>query len=511
MKQSHLILSNALAIWACRVLLLVPQLILVPYLIATIGEAGYGVYTLVWSLLVSIEQLQRSLQSGVVKYSAGFLAQERIDDVNRVVSSSFIYSLLLAVVACTGILGAAALYDNTGRQIGSALIVVCVMVFFIMPLTPYVAVIQSRQRYYVEAIAEIIAKYLGLGTTFAWFAWMTPSVKTLIIIMAGTLLLSRIAQVPVAYKLLRGLQNRPCFFDKGIFRMIATFGAATVLASLCLIANSTGVRWLMGILVSTSFVAHLAIMLMPGTLLSQIVTAMTITIMPATSAYEATGNQRMLEELMIQSMRYVTILALAAVLTAGLLMSNVLRAWVGPEYVFLSPYALILFTCLSFMLSTSTAHHMLKGMGKLRNVVFIYFVGLLVVPITSILVLFYILKNPYVAVSFGLSAGYIVCGCLQIAYCTQAVRANFWVLLRTVYARSIMLAAIVYLVAISALTTIGICELPGRICAAPLAILLFCSGCYFFIATAAERQQIKGIFELVKAIFTLNTRQRKEA
>jgi len=40
MRQSHLILSNALVIWGTRVFLLVPQVILVPYLIATIGESG---------------------------------------------------------------------------------------------------------------------------------------------------------------------------------------------------------------------------------------------------------------------------------------------------------------------------------------------------------------------------------------------------------------------------------------------------------------------------------------
>ena len=76
--------------WATQVLQLVPQLIIVPYLIGTIGDAGYGVYALVWSLMMSIEQLQSSLQQGVVKYSAGYLAQGRVDDVNRIVSSSFV-------------------------------------------------------------------------------------------------------------------------------------------------------------------------------------------------------------------------------------------------------------------------------------------------------------------------------------------------------------------------------------------------------------------------------------
>jgi len=155
--------------WAARVFLLVPQVILVPYLIATIGESGYGAYALVWSLTMSIEQLQRSLQSGVVKYSAGFLAQGRVDEVNRVVSSSFVYSLLLAVVAATGILVAAVFYKDPSGQIGTALVVVGIMVLFAFPLTPYIAIIQSRQRYYVGAIADTLSKYVSTLLTVLWF------------------------------------------------------------------------------------------------------------------------------------------------------------------------------------------------------------------------------------------------------------------------------------------------------------------------------------------------------
>jgi hypothetical protein len=54
MRQSHLIFSNAIIIWVARVLLLVPQLIMVPFLIHRIGDVGYGVYALTWSLMISI-------------------------------------------------------------------------------------------------------------------------------------------------------------------------------------------------------------------------------------------------------------------------------------------------------------------------------------------------------------------------------------------------------------------------------------------------------------------------
>jgi O-antigen/teichoic acid export membrane protein len=196
-----------------------------------------------------------------------------------------------------------------------------------------------------------------------WFRMVGASVEALVIIMAVTLFLSRLLQVPLAYRLVPGLQNRFHSFDRGSFRLIASFGAAAVLASLCLAANATGVRWLMGTLVSTGFVAHLAIILMPGLLLGQVVGAATTIVMPAASAYEATGNRQMLRELLVRGMRYTTILVLAGVIVASLLMRNILSIWIGSGYVFLAPYALGTFVSVSFMLSTSAAHHMLKGLG----------------------------------------------------------------------------------------------------------------------------------------------------
>lgn len=482
--------------WASRILQLVPQLILVPYLIGTIGESSYGVYALVWSLIMSIDQLERSLQSGVVKYNAGFLAQGRIDEVNGVVSSSFVYSALVAVLACTGILTAATFYKDRSGQIGPALAVVGIMVLFIVPLTPYIAVIQSRQRYYIGAIAETISKYVSLFAVLVWFKMMGPSVAALIIIMAGMLFLARLAQVPIAYRMVPGLQNHPRLFNGVHFRLIASFGAATVLASFCLLMNSTGVRWLMNSLVSTSFVAHMAIMLMPSLILSQIIGTMTITIMPATSAYEAMGNQRMLQELLIRGMRYTTILTLAGLLVAGLLMRNVLNVWVGPNYVFLAPYSMVLFASGAFMQSTSISHHMLKGMGKLRIVVLIYFLGLVIVPIGLIIVVFQIWRNPYVAATIGLAAGHWVCGCLNIVFCTQAVHADLRRILIRVYAQPLVVAVAAGLVVIGIVTYNGLDGLVARILVSFTTVLMFFSGCYVFISTEAERQQAAGLVQL---------------
>jgi|GEM_PF-739998 len=513
MRQSHLVLSNAAIMWITRAFLIVPQVILVPYLIRTIGEGGYGLYALIWSLLMSVVQLEIALQQGVVKYSAGFLAQGRLDEVKKIVSSSFVYSLLLAVVTSGGLLAAAILFIAPSSPMRTALTVVALIVLFIVPLTPYVAVIQSRQRYYVGAVLDTVSKYGSLLAIVAWFQLVKPSLESVVVITAVFLFLSRTSQVPIAYRLVPGLQNRPRFFNWTSFRLIAAFGGATVLVNFSLAANSTGVRWLMGGMVSPSFVSHLAIILMPVSVLADIIRPMTITVMPLTSAYEAVGNQPMLKELLIRSMRYTTMFVLAGVIAAGLLTRNILTIWVGSRYAFLAPYAFALFACVSFQLSTSSAHHMLKGLGRLKTVVLIYLIALVLVPFAAILALFHLTRNPYLSVTIGLCGGSLLCGCLNIVYGLKAVQARWRGVWIRIFGQSSAMTAAVLLPAWGIIRLAGFDQFLGRAAVAVFSVLLYFAGCYVLIATKAERRQFLDYGRVVgeKAAQILRIKKRLKA
>lgn len=498
MRQSHLILSNAAGMWLSQALAVIPPLILVPYLIKTIGEVGYGVYALAWSLVMSIDQLERSLQSGVVKYSAAFLARGLTDEVNKVISSSFVYSFFLAIIASISIIIAAKFYNDTSGKLGIALIIVGIMIFFIIPLTPYIAIIQSKQRYFINAFVDTSSKYIILFTVVIWFTVMRPSVEALIIIVAIMLFLARFVQVPIAYRLIPSLRNNLRLFDQNSFKLICSFGAATVLASACLAVNHTGVRWLMDYLASTCFVAHLAIMLMPIALLSQIIGAVTLTLMPAASSYEAQGNHKMIQELLIRSIRYTAILIIAALFAAIFIMQDVLVLWVGHNYAFLAPYAIILFASAAFVQSTSSAHHILKGLGKLRAVVIIYSVGLVLIPIGIIILIMIMYSNPYIAVTIGLSAGYIASGFMQTFVCSKAVQADLKMLFKRCYFQPLIIAGFIFFVAAGANYLI---EGEGaflRLITSVLAIIAFFIGCYVFIATAEEKKQLSELLQLAR-------------
>jgi len=201
---------------------------------------------------------------------------------------------------------------------------------------------------------------------------------------------------------------------------------------------------------------------------------------------------------------------LAGVLAAGLLTRDVLILWVGPEYAFLAPYAFVLFASTSFMLSTSTAHHMLKGIGRLRAVVLIYVTALVIVPIASILVVLQVSRNPYVATTSGLAAGHLVCGCLQVAIGSKTMGAGLRELSWRAYAQPAIVAAVVYGAVFGLAIYGGVDGLVGRVGLSVLAVFLFFGGCYALIATRAERQQVKEVIHLVTSKVSWDRRTPEE-
>ena len=488
---------NTFVIWGTTLLRMIPPLIMVPFLIRNIGESGYGEYALLWSLLMAIEQLEISLQSGSIKYGAACIAENRIGDLNKLLSSTFAYSILLAVLSCLAVIVLSLANSNATEGMKISLQIVGLMMLFLVPTTPFIGIIKAKQRFFIDSLAGILAQYAGLVFIVLWFRIFQPSVEAVIAISVGTLLLSRLTQLPIAYKLIPGLQNRLKHFDWKIFRLVVGFGIMIVLSALCNVANTTGIRWLSGMLVSTTFVAHLAIFLMPGVFLASIVQAMTITVMPAASGYQATQNSSMLKELFLKSTRYTVLLVSGGLLASILLMRSILNIWVGPQYEFLYVYALINLSGISVLLSASSAHHMLKGFGALRQILFAYALGLAVIPILIFLMIFSIWKSPYIAISAGLFLGNVLAGVVQIRFCSKAVRMNLRQFLRRAFIEPIVPAVLSLALALGTIALTGLRGFKGSFAVTILSIIIFFSSFYFFIASKKEREQLKGLLQMI--------------
>lgn len=489
MRQSHILMTNAAVVWACRALLFVPQILLVPFLLSTVGAEGYGVYALILPLFLSLDQLHTSLQQGVVKHSAAYLAQGRMEEASRVVSASFAFSLGLAVLASLGVAAAALAGAGPSPVVRFGLWTTALLLLLALPLNPYVAVVQSRQRYYATAIADTGAQYAKLALVFLWFRFVAPSVEALLAISMGVVLAARLAHWPLAHRYAPGLRGSLRLVDRRSFGLVLAFGGAAFFLCLCNVINGAGMRWLMGSLVSTRFVGHLAIILMPSVILSSIVLPATTAIMPAASGYDATGNSAMLRALLVRGTRYITLTVLAALLAAGLLLDELFTVWVGAEYSYLASYSFTVLASVGLQMTSAPAHHLLKGMGQIRRTVAIASAGKVVVPVALAVGLLIWLDDPYLAVSAGLVAGNSLAALLTVGFAMSAVAVSGPDLLRAAFGEPLAAAFVSALVGWGVLVRFGLDGLVAQLAVAACVLLLFGLQVYVFYANAAERRQ----------------------
>jgi O-antigen/teichoic acid export membrane protein len=218
---------------------------------------------------------------------------------------------------------------------------------------------------------------------------------------------------------------------------------------------------------------------------------MTLTIMPAASACEAAGDCRMLQALLVRGIRYSSLVVLAAVLVAALMMRSVLRLWVGPQYEFLTLYTFVLFCAVAFQMSSSCAHHMLRGMGKLWISLGISVVGQVLVPVGLILLIFLKWRAPYAAVTIGIATGAVVVGFLQTGFCVRAVRSDIRDILRRAYGEPFALAVLVCAFSLGIAKYVAITGLLGRLVLSTCAVVVFYAGFCLLFSTSREREQLK--------------------
>jgi len=505
MRQSHRLIWNSLVIWSMRVFRLVPELVLLPFLMHRLGTESYGIYVLAWSILPVLALVQDGIGSAVVKYSAEFFGQSKIEHVNKVLSTSCLLLTIIGLIS--GLLPilvadfVPSFLGTTGQQdsgaITFAFYVLGIMVMLSFPLMPYAGILHSLQRYDLFALVRTVFGYLRAGAIVCCFSLVGPSIEVLVIVSAATEVLSGLCLAIIAYCLVPGLRNRLSLCNRNTAKMMLGFSTMILLCSLCSVINNSGVKWMMGLLVSPAFVAIMAVMLVPPRLMGEVVQGMSLSIMPATSKYSAQRNRKMLRELLVRGTRYMTLVVTVGMMAILLLSKPVLRVWMGAEYEYLSIYVIILCGGNAVWMSTSCTHHMLRGMGMLRSSLACAAVGPVIVTLGTILVVLRIGASAYWALISGLMFGQIVATVMRIAFCTSRTGVRVKELLWHAYGEPMAIAVPVTVIALAAVHHLHAGGLVARITASTVAILVFTGFFGLVFLTQQEKQLARGIFQSV--------------
>lgn len=121
----------------------------------------------------------------------------------------------------------------------------------------------------------------------------------------------------------------------------------------------------------------------------------------------------------------------------------------------------------------------------------IYCLSLVAVPASTILALYQSGLNPYITITAGLSAGFIICACLQTGFAASVVGASLRSVLIQVYVQPLAAALLAAVPVLVATAWMGADGFGVRLGICGVLLTAFGAVLYVAVATPSERRQAK--------------------
>jgi len=303
-----------------------------------LGAERYGVWIVVGSIFAYRGLLTMGLNSAVNRQIPVHLAEGDMRAVQRVVTTGFVYYVLVAAVLLLGTLGLYLGFDNLlagdkdlvddGRI---AVVIVGSSYAVTLPLQVYDAALSSYQRY--DLINAVVVAVLIARTAAVVAAlWLGFGIIAVAAVFSLAEICLRFGSTFFAVGLMSGGQLRLASFEPRILRAMLTYGFSTMLYSSSILLIFKSADLVVGSLISASAVSMFLIAATPALLLATFMQMFAQAMKPAVSELDARNEKERVEEVAILAQKYSLIILLPAVAFLLLMGDSFLDIWVGSRF-----------------------------------------------------------------------------------------------------------------------------------------------------------------------------------
>jgi O-antigen/teichoic acid export membrane protein len=419
MPAKRSLLLGAITNWAAFAAAMFVSFFLAPYLIHHLGDARYGVWCVVESILAYFTLFDLGIAACLVRFVAKFHATDERTELNRLVSACLIiFTIAAAVVLLLG--GALIPFVAPGleRKLGEPGDVAGFMLLMLanlaitLPLSVFPTILDGLQRFAVKSVVRLVFLALRVGG-IVYAIETQPGLWSLAVVFTITNLLEHAVMALLVFRFLPGLRLARRLVDRDTLHRVKGYSVDAFLAMLAgRITVQTGAIVVGGFL-TVAAAAHYAIAARLVDMAKNLLRSVTTTLTPAVSEREASGDFDGVRRVLLDGTRWVLYLVLPIHLGMLFFGRPFLERWVGgsqyAEWCF--PAMVILSATLTIGVAQSVAARILYGMGKLR-----LFARLALVEAALNLVLSLVLVGPY-----GLPGVAIAVAVPNVLFCLFAI------------------------------------------------------------------------------------------
>jgi O-antigen/teichoic acid export membrane protein len=373
-RPSRSLAIGAATNWAAFAATLFVAFFLAPYLIRHLGDARYGVWCVVEAILAYFTLFDLGIAACLVRFVARHHATGEHDELNRMVSACL--ALFLAAALAVLVLGSALVpfvAPGLERQLGNTGDVAPFMLLMLanlalsLPLSVFPSILDGLQRFVVKSVIRLV--FLGLKVGGIVYAMeTTPGLWSLAVVFTLTNLLEHAAMAGLVFRFLPGLRLSHRLVNRATLREVRGYSVDAFLAMLAgRITVQTGAIVVGGFLTAAG-AAHYAVAARLVEMAKNLLRSVTVTLTPAVSQREATGDLDGVRRVLLHGTRWVLYLVLPIHLGLLFFGRPFLARWLGSaDYAgWCFPVVVILSATLTLGVAQSVAARILYGLGRLK-------------------------------------------------------------------------------------------------------------------------------------------------
>lgn len=349
-----------------------------PFLVNSLGDTGYGVWSIIAAMTGYMAMLDLGISSAVMRFVAQFHSRKDYASLNRVFNTALALFcgisvfLLLMSPLLSRVLGGVFADDPAMESLIQVLIITTAFdmsLFIIGGL--FKSTFKGFQRFAVTNIAILASGvykaslfYFVISSGHGLLAMSLISISANLIMLLGLLWYAR-----RSYPFLSiGMAH----IDKGMVRKIAGFSKFSFLAILAEQLIYYSDAFVIGYFMSAAAVTYYTIPWSLTEYTNRLITAITRTYTPHFSSMEEQHSSSELFDSYVIGTKITLFLSNVVCIGVLVLGDAFLEVWMGPKYaVICTPILLVLFTCQMIKSPQLISYSVLQGTGKHKNFAYI--------------------------------------------------------------------------------------------------------------------------------------------
>ena len=353
----------------------------VPLVVKGLGDANYGVYSLVTAIVGYFAVIDINVTAGSVKYIAEFNARRDREKINQTVFFGILVYAGLGLAGGLGLYLGAHYFVTSVFSVPAALSVEATATLKVAALGFFIGQLQT----YLQSVPQSLMRYDISSRVEMFFGTLVP-ILTVVVLMLGyglfEVILLRVAASAVhclvlwrsINRLLPGLEFR--WPGQDVKRDLLGFSAYSFLSRFAALSYAYADKLIIGALVGVTGLAYFTVASTLANRILGLTYRLSGVFFPAASALAANGELARLDRIYLKATRYVVFLNAAILVLVAVFADPILRYWMNPEFarngaVVLAVMALSQFidslTSLPSLVNDGMGHPRVSGMFALSR------------------------------------------------------------------------------------------------------------------------------------------------